>query len=328
MVPIETSNSDSHPDFTQNHPLDILRKRFFRGFTYNLNDPRSPSLHLNRTPLIFEDTLEQTLSLDDTFADLFVDPRQRENVNAIQQQDEIKTEETQDIEMPDVKEKFDISVKKEQLMASQVPPTPLILQKDLDPRSPSIGVERTPIIFTDDEVDEANEDVMLESILSSLSLNLNSSATSSVASLALQDPNSCFHDPNNSEITMSKPTNKHLDRVKGGKKNSTKGTHRKPKRRLSRQQVYEDFENQIPTTPKLKISQIENNDQMKGKRTPLGCVRNRNSMHVRSRSVESSVKSIKTRLALTSFDDTLNPSNKNIHKLAIAQQDLQNSPES
>lgn len=326
MVPVETPNRDSHPD---NNPLEVLRKRFFRGFSYNLNDPRSPSFYLNRTPLIFEDTLEQSLSLDDTFADLFVDSRQPEKVDEIKQQEEVKHEEDQDIEMPDVKEKLDISVKEEQKAVPQLPQTPFILQQDLDPRSPSIGVERTPIIFTDDETDEANEDVMLENILATLSLNLNSSGTSSVASMASQNPNVSFHDDNNSEIAMSKPMNKHLDRVKGAKKSSTKGTHRKPKRRLSRQQIYEDCENQIPTTPKLKASQTENNDPTKGRRTPLGCVRNRNNMHTRSRSVESSVKSIKTRLALTSFDDTLNPSeNKTVHNLVIIQQESQYSSES
>lgn len=326
MVPSETPNRDSHPD---NNPLEVLRKRFFRGFSYNLNDPRSPSLYLNRTPLIFEDTFEQSLSLDDTFADLFVDSRQPEKLDEIKPQEKVKLEEYQDVEMADVKVKLEISVEEEQKTGPQLPQTPLNLQQDLDPRSPSIGVERTPIIFTDDEADEANEDVMLENILATLSLNLNSSGTSSVASMASQNPSGSFHDNNNSEKAKSKPMNKHLDRVKGGKKTSTKGTHRKPKRRLSRQQIYEDCENEIPTTPKLKVSQTESNDPIKGRRTPLGCVRNRNNMHTRSRSVESSVKSVKTRLALTSFDDTLNPSeNKTVHNLIIRGQESQYSSES
>ncbi|KAM7351344.1 msb1l isoform 2-T2 [Cochliomyia hominivorax] len=308
--------------------LDVLRKRFFRGFTYNLNDPRSPTLNLNRTPLVFEDALEKSLSLDDTFADLLVEPRLPETHKPDSSCElEIKSGKCEleevDIEMPEEKVILDLEETK------NTPHRPVaLLQQEFDPRSPSIGVERTPILFTDDEVDDSNEDVMLENILATLSLNLNSSGNSSVVSMATQNANVKFND-NNVLHVVNKPTNKHLDRVRAGKKNSPKAaTHRKPKRRLSRQQIYEDRENHLPSTPKLKISQIDKNDSIKSKRTPLSCVRNRNATHARSRSVESSAKSLKARLALTSFDDSLNPAdNKKVPNLRIMQQGSQDSLE-
>lgn len=306
--------------------LDVLRKRFFKGFTYNLNDPRSPSLNLNRTPLVFEDTMEKSLSLDDTFADLLVEPRLPETVNIeskstkeIENTDDAEVE--VDVEMSDEKVILDLEANKE------VPHTPIALQQEFDPRSPSIGVERTPILFTDDEVDDANEDLMLENILATLTLNLNTSGNSSIVSMPTQNTNVEFNDNNDLSVSAQKPMNKHLDRVRTNKKSSPKAMQpRKPKRRLSRQQIYEDRENHLPTTPKLKITQLEKQDSSaKGKRTPLSCVRNRNA---RSRSVESSAKSLKTRLALTSFDDTLNPTDNNkVPNLRIMQQGSQDSLE-
>ncbi|XP_023297010.2 uncharacterized protein LOC111679653 [Lucilia cuprina] len=323
LAPAEMPEHDSNTD----NALDILRKRFFKGFTYNLNDPRSPSLNLNRTPLVFEDTLEKSLTLDDTFADLMVEPRLPESA-IMEKQSEDKTQDNSvedvDIEMSEEKVFVDLEAP-----ITTSPQTPIIPQQEFDPRSPSIGVERTPIIFTDDdEADETSEDVMLENILATLTLNLNTSGNSSVVSLASQTNNVDFNDTNDLH-SVNKPMNKHLDRVRAGKKSSPKATHRKPKRRLSRQQIYEDRENQIPTTPKLKVSQIDKNDSLKGKRTPLSCVRNRNGTHqARSRSVESSAKTFKTRLALTSFDDTLNPTdNHKVPNLRIMQQGSQDSLE-
>ncbi|XP_065356928.1 uncharacterized protein msb1l [Calliphora vicina] len=321
LAPVEMPERDPNSD----NALDTLRKRFFKGFTCNLNDPRSPSLNLNRTPLVFEDSLEKSLSLDDTFADLLVDPRLPDALNEVKPSEEIsedKCEEDVDIEMPE--EKVILELDKPE----SAPQTPIALQQEFDPRSPSIGVDRTPIIFTDDDADETNEDVMLESILATLSLNLNTSGNSSIVSITPQNVNVDFNDTNDLHV-VAKPMNKHLDRVRAGKKSSSKATHRKPKRRQSRQQIYEDRENHMPTTPKLKVvTQNNKNDSANGKRTPLSCVRNRNGTQGRSRSVESSAKSFKTRLALTSFDDTLNPAaNNKVPSLRIMQQGSQDSIE-
>lgn len=311
-MPVEIAELANSSD----KPLDVLRKRFFKGFAYNLNDPRSPSLHLNRTPLVFEDTLDKTLNLDDTFADLFVESRTPETVGETTVPDQEMN--VVDVEMPE-DHSNEIADEPEK---THSPQTPVLLQQQFDPRSPSIGVERTPILFTDDDADNVNEDLLLENILTTLSLNFNASPNSSIVSMTSSNTQTEPSQRTDQQI-VSKPTNKHLDRVRIGKKTISKGPHRKPKRRLSRQQIYEDDENRMPSTPKLK-----NSDSPKSKRTPLSCVRNRNSTNVRSRSVESSVKSIKTRLPLTSFDDSLNPSENNkILSLRIMQQGSQDSLE-
>lgn len=74
-----------------------------------------------------------------------------------------------------------------------------------DPRSPSLGVDRTPIIFCDDEEEEAREAQMLEHILETLTLNL--STGSSMASFVAGE-----------EQLPEVPSNKHLERVRLGHK--------------------------------------------------------------------------------------------------------------
>lgn len=293
LVHVEMLNFENPAD----NPIGALRKRFLKSFACNLNDPRSPSLHLNRTPLVYEDTLEKTLNLDDTFADLFVESRAPEPTNESKLNDEFN-----DVEMPD---DLPSEMTSSKLRNQFLPQTPDALQQQFDPRSPSVGVERTPILFSDND-DEVSEDVFLESILATLTLNLDASPNSSIVSITSPNVKTASTERNGLEVVY-RPTNKHLDRVRIGKKPISKGPYRKPKRRLSRQQIYEDQENHLNLTPKLKMSQTENNDSPKGIRTPLSCVRNRNSAQVRSRSVEASAKSIKTRLPLTSFDDSLNP---------------------
>lgn len=273
QLPVETISEN---------PLDVLRKRFFKGFTYNMNDPRSPSL--NRTPLVFEDSSERTLNLDDTFADLFVGSSTLKQTNNLEMNDAVKP--------PSISEEVSVS-------ADKIEMSPISQQK-IDPRSPSIAIDRTPIIFNDDE-NESNEDAMLENILSCLNLNVSDASLKTVDIPINED---------GEQNVAGKPTNRHLDRIRNGKRTISKGPQRRQKRAL-RQKIYEDRENQ-PTTPQLKSRNNINLDTPKGKRTPLTCVRN-SSTHVRSRSVESSARSamVKTRLPLMSFDDTLNP-NENI----------------
>ncbi|XP_073821164.1 msb1l [Musca autumnalis] len=262
-----------------NGRIDILRKRFLKGFTYSINDPRSPSL--NRTPLILEDSNERSLNLDDTFADLFVGPSVVPNY---------QTAKTNDCD------NIDMEVTDNQT-TEQLPQTPVAIQQKIDPRSPSIGVERTPIIFSDDE-NETNEDVALENILSTLTLNMNES-NCSVVSLKTVEVSTL-------EETCEgvlKPTNKQLDRVKLGNRGIKKGQQKRQKQKL-RQKIYEDCENQ-PSTPKLKVSNANANVLKNGRRTPLSCVRN--SSQLRSRSVDSSSKSNKNIMAIMSYDDAIIP---------------------
>ncbi|XP_013101045.2 uncharacterized protein LOC106082855 [Stomoxys calcitrans] len=279
------------------NPLEVLRKRFFKGFTYNINDPRSPSLNLNRTPLIFEDSLERTLNLDDTFANLFAS----NNVLSV-----LPAGDCDDIEMAESSKSLP------QPVQSAITPTSPTCDQKIDPRSPSIGIERTPIIFNDDD---ASEEFILENILSTLTLNLNeSNKSNSIVSLSateIQVP------ADEKKEATRRPTNRPLDRVRHGKKANAKSLSRRQKRVFC-QRIYEDSEN-LSSTPHLKATNT-NVDSPKGKRTPLGCIRN--SSQARSRSVETAIRATKTPLRLQSFDDTLNPKeNTKVSGINIISQD-------
>ncbi|BFF93765.1 uncharacterized protein DMAD_11551 [Drosophila madeirensis] len=288
-----------------------LRKRLLKGFS--LNDPRSPQL--NRTPLILDEV--RSLNLDDTFADLFVDTRApaRPAANII-----IDSPPYQSLSSPSAGETGDVSCDSfgtppqthkqhnnssleiislpydgEETMpcTMELPGTPLTpAQGHYDPRSPSIGVERTPIMFCDDEEEEARETEMLEQILETLTLNL--SAESSMASFASAGTDTNLEEPQMSGNSEKQPANKHLDRVRLG--NKRRVAPRKPAR-ASKTKIYIDKESSPSgaSTPKTT-------PQGTPKRTPLSCVRNR--QHLRSRSVERELR--KSHLPLHSFDDQLN----------------------
>lgn len=294
--------------------LDVLRKRFLKSFTNTLNDPRSPSLNLNRTPLVFDDALEKSLSLDDTFSNLFVESVDNTTLIKGEQQEDGSKKKNMKVEINCEVQTEGVITDFAEIEVEQQSPN--VLQQEYDPRSPSIGVERTPIIFTDDEVNDTSEDVMLESILATLSLDMSSSANVSALSKKSQEENIYSN-------KINAPLNKHLDRVRNGKKLSLKSKQHRPKKRISLQRgIYEDQENYFSLTPTLKSRQSDKNC-LKKKRTPLSCVRNRSdTTFVRSRSAESSAKSIKTRLALTSFDDSLNPTEQGmIHIVQQGSQD-------
>lgn len=275
-TPIEIASETS-----SNGRMDVLRKRFLKGFTYSINDPRSPSL--NRTPLVLEDSNERSLNLDDTFADLFIGPSLPTSQVAVQ----------------NACDSVGISGEHQVQAIEKLPTTPVAVQQQFDPRSPSIGVDRTPIIFSDDE-NEASEDVVLENILSSLTLKMDESG--SVVSIKAPEETKVR---NESELVL-KPSNKQLDRVRNGKKAVTKGQQKRQKQRL-RQKIYEDSENH-PSTPKLKVSNAGVTGLKNARRTPLSCVRN--SSQLRSRSVDSPGKSNKTSNVIMSNDDALIPNER------------------
>ncbi|KAH8282289.1 hypothetical protein KR054_006696 [Drosophila jambulina] len=271
-----------------------LRKRLLKGFS--LSDPRSPQL--NRTPLVLDEV--RSLNLDDTFADLFVDTRAPTTtrsaiatpppVSPPPQADEScdsfgtppSTHNNSSLEIVSLAyDEEDTMPCEAQLQ--QTPPQP---QVHFDPRSPSVGVDRTPIMFCDDEDEEAREAQMLEQILETLTLNL-SAGGSSMASFAetVAEPNS----------TGGMPQNKHLERVRLGHKRRV--PPRKPAR-ASKPKIYVDQEEEESSrTP------ISNTTPLNAqKRTPLSCVKNR--AHLRSRSTEKELQ--KTPLPLHSLDDQLN----------------------
>ncbi|XP_030376847.1 rab effector MyRIP [Scaptodrosophila lebanonensis] len=289
-----------------------LRKRLLKGFA--LNDPRSPQL--NRTPLVFDEAIDRTLNMDDTFADLFVDTRapsaSSSNSNMISANGEAKNEVEMELRnLSTSSEVFSTPLSHNnssleiasmtcdedaaEEAAERAPQPQLPPQQIYDPRSPSIGVDRTPIIFCDDgEDEEEREAKMLEQVLETLTLNLSNESSmasfvSAAAELTLDEPQ-----------PQQRPANKHLERVRLG--NKQRVPPRKPARASKSQtpqRIYVDSE-AATSTPKS----ITNNATGSGKRTPLSCVKNR--PHLRSRSVEKDMR--KTRLPLQSFDDQLNPS--------------------
>ncbi|KAH8273910.1 hypothetical protein KR044_003371, partial [Drosophila immigrans] len=284
----------SEPQITQAEPtLSVnenaftqLRKRLLKGFA--LNDPRSPQL--NRTPLMLDEAIDRTLNMDDTFSDLFVETRVPSPLEGptIEQQSEAI--------VPEVHNNSSLEIVSLPYDEEDTMPCDMILQKtppqmSCDPRSPSVGVERTPIIFCDDEESEARETQMLEEILETLTLNLSNESSmasfASAAEITLDEP----------QQLPPQPTNKHLERVRLG--NKRRVAPRKPAR-ASKSQIYIDSSSCSPksSTPKSTTKSTPN----AGQRTPLGCV-NKNRVHLRSRSVEKDLR--KTQLPLQCFDDQL-----------------------
>ncbi|EDW37383.1 GL25555 [Drosophila persimilis] len=306
----QTLRAADPPSAPTENAFSQLRKRLLRGFS--LNDPRSPQL--NRTPLILDEV--RSLNLDDTFADLFVDTRaparriaETPAANIIEspyQSLSSPSAETGDVSCDSFGtppthhnnsslEIVSLPYDEEETMpcTAELPATPAAVQRHYDPRSPSIGVERTPIIFCDDEEEEARETEMLEQILETLTLNL--SAESSMASFASAGTDTNLEEPPKPDSSEKQPTNKHLDRVRLG--NKRRVAPRKPAR-ASKTKIYMDKESSpsVASTPKTTPNATP-------KRTPLSCVKNR--AHLRSRSVERELR--KSQLPLHSFDDQLNP---------------------
>ncbi|XP_017117099.1 uncharacterized protein LOC108139010 [Drosophila elegans] len=292
---------------TSENAFAMLRKRLLKGFS--LNDPRSPQL--NRTPLVLDEV--RSLNLDDTFADLFVDTRagtaQRAmpatppQVDLEQSCDSFGTPPSgahnnsslEIVSLPfDEEETLPCEhqlLQKQQQDAVKMETPPPAQQLHSDPRSPSMGVDRTPIIFCDDEEEEAREAQMLEHILETLTLNL--STGSSLASFA----------PGEDQPSTALPANKHLERVRLGHKRRV--PPRKPAR-ASKPKIYVDQEEEEDEQSPVAVGSItpkSNSTPLSAqKRTPLSCVKNK--PHLRSRSVEKDLR--KTQNApVQSFNDQL-----------------------
>ncbi|XP_023031627.1 uncharacterized protein LOC6642836 isoform X2 [Drosophila willistoni] len=268
-----------------------FKKRLLKGFS--LNDPRSPQL--NRTPLILDEV--RSLNLDDTFADLFVDTRAGAATVKITSETATTTTTTTPTSSPPTSSGDDdfgtpLSHNNSSLEIISLPydaeetmPCDVKLQKTPaihihdDPRSPSLNVERTPIIFCGDEDDEAHEAQMLEQILETLTLNL--SQESSIMEMPPQQL----------------PANKHLERVRLG--NKRRVAPRKPAR-ATKTQIYVDKESATPSKPNSGANTGPSTPLSGQKRTPLSCVKNRQHL-APSQTVEKDMRKIP-------FNDQLNPS--------------------
>lgn len=133
------------------NPKVILKKKLLKEFHSKLIDPRSPTIHIDRTPIVFEESnhennndendMDKSINLEDTFSDLFVD-KKTEDIHVASSSSSKSLLLNDDSKNEIINNKENINVK--------------------DPRSPSFDVERTPIIFSDDSNDE-NE--MIENFL-------------------------------------------------------------------------------------------------------------------------------------------------------------------
>jgi len=288
---------------SSDNAFTVLRKRLLKGFS--LNDPRSPQL--NRTPLVLDEV--RSLNLDDTFADLFVDTKvgsaQTAAMPATPSPPQVDLEESCDsfgtppsaahnnssLEIVSLfyDEEETLPCEDQLLQQQEKLATPPPAQQQLqhcDPRSPSLGVDRTPIIFCDDEDEEAREAQMLEHILETLTLNL--STGSSMASFAA-----------NEEQPSAVPANKHLERVRLGHKRRV--PPRKPAR-ANKPKIYVDQEEESPAGGAALTPKTNSTPLSAQKRTPLSCVKNK--PHFRSRSVEKDLR--KTQIApVQNFNDQL-----------------------
>ncbi|KAH8335879.1 hypothetical protein KR074_001011 [Drosophila pseudoananassae] len=271
---------DANPVVQSENAFSQLRKRLLKGFS--LNDPRSPQL--NRTPLVLDEV--RSLNMDDTFADLFVDtrapssrtedpatPSTIDSVNADESCDSFGTPpmEHNNSSLEIVSLPYD----EEETMPCEAKLQTTPPQLHVDPRSPSVGVDRTPIIFCDDEEEEAREAQMLEQILETLTLNL--STDSSMASFAFP--------PNEANLEDSfLPSNKHLERVRLGHKRRI--PPQKPAR-ANKPKIFVDQES--PVVGGASTMAKSNDTPLSAqKRTPLSCVKNRE--HLRSQSVDKDLR--------------------------------------
>ncbi|KRF77893.1 uncharacterized protein msb1l isoform X2 [Drosophila virilis] len=274
-----------------------LRKRLLKGFS--LNDPRSPQL--NRTPLMLDAAIDRTLNMDDTFSDLFVETRAPAPAPVVPAAEpphlSHNNSSVEIVSLPyDEEETMPC-----EMMLQRTPP----LQSH-DPRSPSVGVERTPIIFCDDDETEARDTQMLEEILETLTLNLSNESSmasfvSASAEMTLDEPQPQEQAQEQPQLQPRPPANKHLERVRLG--NKRRVAPRKPAR-ASKPKIYVDAPEGLTSTPKSTPDSAH-----RTQRTPLSCV-NKNRIHLRSRSVEKDLRKPQLQLPLQSFDDQLNPSER------------------
>lgn len=274
-----------------------LRKRLLKGFS--LNDPRSPQL--NRTPLMLDAAIDRTLNMDDTFSDLFVETRAPAPAPVVPASEQPNlSHNNSSVEIVSLPYDEEETMPCE-MMLQQTPPLP-----SHDPRSPSVGVERTPIIFCDDDETEARDTQMLEEILETLTLNLSNESSmasfvSASAEMTLDEPQPQEQAQEEPQLQPRPPANKHLERVRLG--NKRRVAPRKPAR-ASKPKIYVDAPEGLTSTPKSTPDSAQ-----RTQRTPLSCV-NKNRIHLRSRSVEKDLRKPQLQLPLQSFDDQLNPSER------------------
>lgn len=326
-----------------------LRKRIFKGFSYNLCDPRSPGYQFNRTPLPFDDSQDKILNLDDTFADLFADTQSQpitsedlkskcdielpsvkniENINSVVSEKELNNamhEMTNTIDfvtknttyeaetkIENIEEVADCSESYKERSLTKIDGaliskpvflqrTPKIIQDNNDPRSPTIGVDRTPIIFNDDD-DETTESVLLESILATLSLDMSDSSICSISSNNQKTAVDTNKTDRQGQL-FKKITHRRLRRTRANGKiplstrRITKELQMSPKRVVS-----ENSENGPKNMKSLKLKQKDSRE-IGIKRTPLSCIKNSEEFH--SRITEKS-KMIKSRQEYTNDESISN----------------------
>ncbi|XP_014096346.3 uncharacterized protein msb1l [Bactrocera oleae] len=165
--------------------------------------------------------------------------------------------------------------------------SPKIIQDEIDPRSPTFGVDRTPIMFNDDD-DETTESVLLESILATLSLDM---SDNSICSTNNQKTAVEANKADRQGQLFRKITHKRMRRTRANEKiplttrRITKELQMSPQRLVS-----ENSENGPKNMKSLKLKQKESRENGI-KRTPLSCIKNSNEFHSRLTEKNNMVKS-------------------------------------
>uniref|UniRef100_A0A1A9VZR9 Uncharacterized protein n=1 Tax=Glossina brevipalpis TaxID=37001 RepID=A0A1A9VZR9_9MUSC len=280
---VSSSNDSLEKNSAPESGMSVFRQRIL-GFAYN-TDPRSPSTRFNRTPLVLEYSPEKSFDLNDTFANL-------EHQKETKLMSESQTDDN--LYIAGAGTEFNEKLLNESLAGSD---SKNIVSNDFhsigghvridenDPRSPSFGVERTPIIFNDERVGR-NEDDLIENFLEALSINLHKSENESTeCSIAQGDKET---EENIVKVLPNSSANKVPISMNGDRQTHHRSLKPKAKRLI--RQIYEDNENVSPLTTKLRISNSKKMEAVVNNRTPLICMRNRPSLHPRSTEALQAVK--------------------------------------
>jgi hypothetical protein len=119
-------------------PLKNTAAHIYQKMLRNTFDPRSPSINIDRTPIVFIDE-------NDEVNDITLDAENDTHISDIQ----ISIQ-----EVSQALQETNIDETKPTLLLDKNPLHKLIKSEEIDPRSPTVGIDRTPIAFKAEIVEE------------------------------------------------------------------------------------------------------------------------------------------------------------------------------